>query len=99
MKGSKTAITEYERLAYRGGLSLVKCRLITGRTHQIRSQMAHVGHPLLGDDKYGVKTTNRSYKENASFSARLRSAVTSGKRQGPSPTSPAPGGAWGTWDL
>lgn len=48
MKGSKTAITEYERLAYQGGLSLVKCHLITGRTHQIRSQMAHVGHPLWG---------------------------------------------------
>ncbi len=63
VKGSKTAITEYERKAFRGGLSLVKCRLVTGRTHQIRAQFAHAGHPLLGDDKYGVKTLNRSYKE------------------------------------
>ena len=63
VKGSKTAITDYERVAYRAGLSLVKCRLLTGRTHQIRAQLAHAGHPLLGDDKYGTKTVNRSYKE------------------------------------
>ena len=63
VKGSRTAITEYERLAVKDGLSLVRCHLITGRTHQIRSQMAHVGHPLLGDDKYGSKVTNRQYKE------------------------------------
>ena len=63
VKGSRTAITEYERLAVKEGLSLVRCHLITGRTHQIRSQMAHIGHPLLGDDKYGSKAMNRQYKE------------------------------------
>lgn len=63
VKGSRTAITEYERLAVKDGLSLVRCHLVTGRTHQIRSQMAHVGHPLLGDDKYGSKAINRQYKE------------------------------------
>lgn len=63
IKGSKTAITEYERLAVAHGLSLVRCHLVTGRTHQIRSQMAYVGHPLLGDDKYGSKALNRQYKE------------------------------------
>ncbi len=51
--GSKTCQTNYKVLAVRNGLSLVECELITGRTHQIRAQFAHVGHPLLGDGKYG----------------------------------------------
>lgn len=36
--------------------SVVKCKLETGRTHQIRVHMAHIGHPLLGDDLYGGNT-------------------------------------------
>jgi 23S rRNA pseudouridine955/2504/2580 synthase len=63
VKGSKTAVTEYEVKSYRQGLSLVECHLLTGRTHQIRCQMAHAGHPLLGDDKYGSKEWNRDKKE------------------------------------
>lgn len=63
VKGSKTAITEYKTMAVKNGLSLVECRLITGRTHQIRAQMAHAGCPLLGDDKYGEKVLNRTYGE------------------------------------
>ena len=43
----------YKTLASASGLSLVECELITGRTHQIRAQFAHAGHPLLGDGKYG----------------------------------------------
>ena len=46
-----------------GGLSLIECHLLTGRTHQIRAQMAYAGHPLLGDGKYGVEKLNRSYGE------------------------------------
>lgn len=63
VKGSKTAITEYRTKSVRNGLSLLECRLITGRTHQIRAQMAHAGHPLLGDDKYGSKEWNRKHGE------------------------------------
>lgn len=51
--GSKTAITDYRTLQSRDGLSLLEVALITGRTHQIRAQMAAAGHPLLGDGKYG----------------------------------------------
>lgn len=51
--GSKTALTHYRTLQVRNGLSLVECQLVTGRTHQIRAQFAHAGHPLLGDGKYG----------------------------------------------
>ena len=57
--GAKTAVTEYRVLASRGPLSLVECRLLTGRTHQIRAQMAHAGCPLLGDGKYGRERDNK----------------------------------------
>ena len=51
--GSKSCQTNYVTLGCKNGLSLVECELITGRTHQIRAQFAHAGHPLLGDGKYG----------------------------------------------
>lgn len=52
----ENAITNYVRLNYNPELdiSLVKCRLLTGRTHQIRVHFAYVGHPLLGDSLYGL---------------------------------------------
>ena len=61
--GAKTAVTEYRTLRSKGPLSLVECRLLTGRTHQIRAQMAHVGWPLLGDGKYGSERFNKNYDE------------------------------------
>ena len=61
--GAKTAVTEYRTLQSRQGLSLVECRLLTGRTHQIRAQMAAAGCPLLGDGKYGRERINRTYGE------------------------------------
>lgn len=67
--GSKTCQTNYKTLASAAGLSLVECELITGRTHQIRAQFAHVGHPLLGDGKYGKldKRFDRSYQALYSY--------------------------------
>ena len=47
------AVTQFERLAYAGGYSLARVRLTTGRTHQIRVHMKHIGHPLPGDFLYG----------------------------------------------
>ena len=61
--GAKTAVTEYKTLGNADGLSLLECRLITGRTHQIRSQLSHAGWPLLGDGKYGRERDNRTYGE------------------------------------
>ena len=61
--GAKSAATEYRTLQSRKGLSLVECRLLTGRTHQIRAQMAAAGCPLLGDGKYGRERINRTYGE------------------------------------
>ena len=67
--GSKTCQTNYKTLASANGLSLVECELITGRTHQIRAQFAHAGHPLLGDGKYGKldKRFDRSYQALYSY--------------------------------
>ena len=62
--GAKTAVTEYRTLCSEGQLSLVECRLLTGRTHQIRAQMAYAGWPLLGDGKYGRERLNKTYGEN-----------------------------------
>ena len=59
-KGAQAAETRYRTLDARGGMSLVECELITGRTHQIRAQMAHAGHPLLGDGQYGDAAWNRA---------------------------------------
>ena len=71
--GSRSAVTEYQVLMFRNGHSLVECRLLTGRTHQIRVQMAHAGWPLLGDGKYGREAVNRRYHEEgqALYSWRL----------------------------
>ena len=67
--GAKSCQTNYKVLASQNGLSLVECELITGRTHQIRAQFAHAGHPLLGDGKYGKldKRYDRNYQALYSY--------------------------------
>lgn len=69
--GSKTAVTNYVTLKKRNGLSLVECELITGRTHQIRAQFAHAGHPLLGDGKYGKLDKRYDRRYQALYSYKL----------------------------
>ena len=54
-KNSKSAVTHFEVLEEYPGYSLIKCRLETGRIHQIRVHMSYIGHPLLGDIVYGDK--------------------------------------------
>lgn len=61
IKGGKKILTGYEVLDSKSGLSLCEINLITGRTHQIRAHMAHIGCPLLGDGKYGINDLNRRY--------------------------------------
>jgi 23S rRNA pseudouridine1911/1915/1917 synthase len=53
---AKEAKTDFEGLASSQGLSLVKCTILSGRLHQIRIHMASLGHPVLGDLKYGRQT-------------------------------------------
>ena len=54
-RNSKHAVTHWEVVARYRGYTHVRCRLETGRTHQIRVHMAHIGHPILGDTVYGHK--------------------------------------------
>lgn len=56
-KHGKRAITHFTVLEKWLNYTLVKCRLETGRTHQIRVHLAHIGHPIVGDPKYGRKKT------------------------------------------
>jgi 23S rRNA pseudouridine955/2504/2580 synthase len=78
--GSKTAQTNYRTLTSANGLSLVECDLITGRTHQIRAQFAHAGHPLLGDGKYGKldKRFDRTYQALYSYKLKFRFSTDAG---------------------
>ena len=79
-QGAKTILTKYNVLARRPGLSLLEVELLTGRTHQIRAHLASVGHPLLGDGKYGTNKQNKGAAQNKQVlcSYKLRFSFTSG---------------------
>jgi len=72
-ENSKTIKTKYKVLAEKNNLSLLEVDLLTGRTHQIRAHLASIGHPLLGDGKYGKNEINRKmgYKWQALYSYKL----------------------------
>lgn len=59
--GAETIVTEYKVLEEKGDVCLVEVLLHTGKTHQIRAHFAHIGTPVLGDDKYGNETLNKRY--------------------------------------
>lgn len=71
--GYKEIITKYRALDENNSLSLVEVELVTGRTHQIRAHFSSIGHPLLGDGKYGVNRDDKKlgYKFQALYAFRL----------------------------
>ena len=66
-KGYLPITTNYQVLAYssKHNLSLLDIQIPTGRTHQIRAHLAHIGHPVLGDGKYGINDINKKFKLKA----------------------------------
>lgn len=76
---NRTVKTRYRVIKSKGGLSLIEVELITGRTHQIRAHMASIGHPLLGDGKYGRIAEDKKigFTKQALYSYRLTFAFTS----------------------
>ena len=61
-EGDLPITTRYRVLGYYGGLSEIECELVTGRTHQIRAQFAHLGYPILGDGNYGRNQVNLAFR-------------------------------------
>ncbi len=71
--GYKEIITKYRLISEKGGESLLEIELVTGRTHQIRAQLAHAGYPLLGEGKYANNREDRrrGYKHQALYAWRV----------------------------
>ncbi len=81
VNGSKKCITDYHVISRKNSYSLLEVGLITGRTHQIRAQFSYIGHPLVGDGKYGINRADKAkgYKYQALYAYRLGFTVEDGQ--------------------
>lgn len=62
-EGAARIITEYEPLYTEGETTLLKVTLVTGKSHQIRAHLSSIGHPIIGDPKYGERKVNAFFRE------------------------------------
>ena len=69
--GGKPVRTEYEPLTFLSGCTLLRIKLISGKSHQIRAHMQSIGHPLAGDPKYQDKRINALFKEKYGLKSQL----------------------------
>lgn len=79
MKDAKPVLCKFRLLGQNAGLSLLEVELITGRTHQIRAQLAYFDLPILGDDKYGDRKANKQWGVNIQALWAYKLAFSSGK--------------------
>ena len=77
-RGGQPSVTRYERLSTTGEFSLVRCRLITGRTHQIRVHLSAKKWPIVGDAAYGPKADRRQRRRQRRSSFRDRHSIPGG---------------------
>ncbi|WKY47180.1 RluA family pseudouridine synthase [Eubacteriaceae bacterium ES3] len=68
---AQTVLLHYRRLAAYNNTSLLEIDLKTGRSHQIRVQLSHIGHPIVGDPKYGDAEVNQLFKKNYQLKSQL----------------------------
>lgn len=92
--GYKASYLDYRAIASKDGMTLVEVKLGTGRSHQIRAQMAHNGYPLVGDQKYGQKDNRSKDIALESFKLSFEHPV---KREFIAFEAPIPGGF--PWNL
>jgi len=69
--GAALAVSHYKTVKFDGANTLIEVELISGRTHQIRAQFAHIGHPLLGDGKYGGRAESHKYQSLQAYKLRF----------------------------
>ena len=66
-ENGKPSLTRYKVIKRINGFTLLEVELLTGRTHQIRVHMSHIGHPVVGDSKYGDYALNKELEEKYGF--------------------------------
>lgn len=69
--GAAEIKTEYSTVASNGEMSILKVKLITGKTHQIRAHLSYLGYPIIGDTKYGDRRVNELYKKKYSINSQI----------------------------
>jgi len=62
-KGAQEIATGFKTLKSNPSSSIVECKLLTGKTHQLRAHLKHLGHPIIGDGKYGKNEDNKKFKQ------------------------------------